>query len=958
MPMIAMLVCLSAAASDLDEFKVKREQVFEFVEKPTVARSGDRVTIRFETKGFCDVTVAIEDTSTGAGAARIVRHLASGVLGPNAPEPFRKNAKAQTIVWDGKDDAGTYIDDKDRLTVRVSLGLDPHFERTLFWSPHKRTANACQLLAATPAGMLVYEGRGTDHIRLFDHDGDYLRTVYPFPANRLDRVRGLTWRTFQQDGQRLPVKLGFVQASLLTSGTSCLLGIPYKMGTGYAGIAMAVRDGRIALVYDRINRLAIDGTTGGLDLTGPAVGRRIRSRGYGGFGQGENIVGPQSVAFSPDGKTLYLTGFMWYEMYHHQNNAFHGVLKVDFERDAEPTLFAGQMATDAGAGTDNAHFRVPTSVACDSKGRVYVSDFMNDRIQVYDPTGRFLKSIRATRPAKVLVSPVTGEIWVFTWPVYGVSPRLMKVTNATFDWRKIKPTLIRYGPFEDPTPRSRRQVLPIGFYTGGFFVAAPMVDVAVDWYAESPRLWVAARKYNVSRIDVAWGGLGAYGRRGRDPWLDAGVRILGEHDGQWRLARAFAADAKKRVLRLKPPDFARQRLYVNPRTGRLSVGEDLGFGKSFKELIEIDPETGRVRLIDLPFDTEDLAFDLQGRAYLRTDTMVVRYDPDTWREIPWDYGEEHRNVGFSSLGGGYRTDVRSALRTPGQRPVCWHAGGMALSPTGYLVVACCSRAREKKRSWMDRYKAPTMKVYTPTLYPGRSRWGEVHVWDRYGRLVHADAIPGIRILNGVHLDRAGNLYVMAARSRVLDGTPYPNEMAGTLIKFKPRAGKVLSPSDRVAIPLPESDRPKRPTELKGFWVEGAEWFYGGVGFGGFNPAHSGGGCACWNSRFCLDSFARSFAPEIGHYSVAVLDTNGNLILRVGQYGNVDDGMPPVKAAGPPNPRPIGGDEVGLFYPAYLATHTDRRLFIADPGNARILSVTLDYHATERVRLKDVPGTKP
>jgi hypothetical protein len=38
--------------ADLDEFKVKREAVFEFAQKPQVTRQGDRVTIAFETKGL------------------------------------------------------------------------------------------------------------------------------------------------------------------------------------------------------------------------------------------------------------------------------------------------------------------------------------------------------------------------------------------------------------------------------------------------------------------------------------------------------------------------------------------------------------------------------------------------------------------------------------------------------------------------------------------------------------------------------------------------------------------------------------------------------------------------------------------------------------------------------------------------------------------------------------------
>lgn len=80
--------------------------------------------------------------------------------------------------------------------------------------------------------------------------------------------------------------------------------------------------------------------------------------------------------------------------------------------------------------------------------------------------------------------------------------------------------------------------------------------------------------------------------------------------------------------------------------------------------------------------------------------------------------------------------------------------------------------------------------------------------------------------------------------------------------------------------------------------------------------------------------------------MAVLDSNGNLILRIGHYGNVD-------SSGPQSSVPIGGDEVGMVHGAYLATLTDRRLFVADPANDRIFSVTLAYYAEEKVLLKNV-----
>ena len=155
-------------------------------------------------------------------------------------------------------------------------------------------------------------------------------------------------------------------------------------------------------------------------------------------------------------------------------------------------------------------------------------------------------------------------------------------------------------------------------------------------------------------------------------------------------------------------------------------------------------------------------------------------------------------------------------------------------------------------------------------------------------------------------------------------------------------------------------RPKRPADVVGgplgrAWVEGAQWFYGGVGLGGFNPSYAGGGCSCWNCRFALDDFARCFAPELDLCSVAVLDTAGNLILRVGRYGNVDDGRPLVPEGGPAAPRSMGGDETALFYPLFVATDTDPRLFIADIGNVRLLSVKLEYHATEKAPMKDAGG---
>jgi hypothetical protein len=202
---------------------------------------------------------------------------------------------------------------------------------------------------------------------------------------------------------------------------------------------------------------------------------------------------------------------------------------------------------------------------------------------------------------------------------------------------------------------------------------------------------------------------------------------------------------------------------------------------------------------------------------------------------------------------------------------------------------------------------------------------------------------------GYRTDANDDITVMLGRRRVMNGRPYPVKATQTLMKFSPKKGKLLGRRGAV-VPLDKGALPMGRQHVSNFRVKGAHWMYGGVGLGGKTQI----GCCCWFSRFKLDFLGRSLAPNTDLCTVAVVDTAGNLILRVGRYGNVDDGKPLVKDGGPPNPRSIGGDEVGLMYPCYVATHTDRRLSIADVGNACIRSVKLDYHAEAKVALRDVP----
>ena len=499
-----------ASAADADEFKVKRQNVFEFTAKPTVKHDGDKVTITFTSKAFCDATVAIEDgqgdgpsTGSGQGQPGIVRHLASGVLGPNAPAPFQKDSLSQTLVWDSKDDQGVYVRDASRCSVRVSLGLKPQFERTLFWSPHKRVSESSPLVKAATEGIYVVDGQVCDHVRLFDHQGRYVRTIYPFPADKVASVLGVTWHDFVQAGTKAPLKVGYHQGTLLTGGTN---NNPRSHEEGRAAFAFAVRGDRIALTMLKLNRLATDGATGGRQLEGPPTSLPADMARYSGDRGNPLYLTPWSVEFSPDGKRLYLAGYAWTFWEVAKWDCLSGVFQMDYEGSDPPKLFAGTNKPYA-FGAGDGDFHCATSVACDTAGRVYVSDYMNDRIQVLDASGKLLKSVPVNKPAVVRVHQKTGEMYVFSWPIHNVELSKNLPNSDRCYWSKVTPTLTRLGPLDDPRPLGSYP-LPLPIY-GNWWAKhppGPMYGGEIDSWSEQTTIWISTVRGRATERGMGGGG--------------------------------------------------------------------------------------------------------------------------------------------------------------------------------------------------------------------------------------------------------------------------------------------------------------------------------------------------------------------------------------------------------------------------------------------------------------------
>jgi len=171
----------------------EREEVYEFTAKPAVKKEGDKWVITFASKGKCDATVAVLDKD-----GKIVRHLASGVLGVNAPHPFQQNSLSQKLEWDGLTD--DFKKAPAGCKVKVSLGLKPEYERNLYPAPYHFMSS--KYMSGKPGKRswlkTATDGQGNTCVavknyflmfgQIYDKDGKYVRTFWPPPAKDVEKV--------------------------------------------------------------------------------------------------------------------------------------------------------------------------------------------------------------------------------------------------------------------------------------------------------------------------------------------------------------------------------------------------------------------------------------------------------------------------------------------------------------------------------------------------------------------------------------------------------------------------------------------------------------------------------------------------------------------------------------------------------------------------------------------------
>ncbi|MBA4387926.1 MAG: hypothetical protein C0404_08085 [Verrucomicrobia bacterium] len=878
-----------------------RAAVFEFAQKPEVrrqrsaltGRGSDAWTITFASKAACDATISIVGRD-----GRTIRHLASGVLGKNAPWPFKQDSLVQTIEWDGRDDHGVLVPSEilcAETKVKIGLGLVVSYDRLLAREP---------ALLGYRAGGLACDGEGNVYcliqnestaIYVLNSGGKYLRTVVPFPSHLPgNKLSGIEF-TARVDGLNVPV------TTRSGIGSYCFFNCMVPIHRGVSPISLA-SDGRSVLFMGRncestgipcwvLNRVGIDGSFDGAPLL-----LRPSSQ--------YNVAPGPDMVVSQDGSWIYWTG-------DRTTDSGDSVLRQKLEAmtpfsrswkpayKTAPDVFAGKANEP---GNDDLHLNDPQGMAFDVAGNLHVVDRGNDRIQVFGSDGRLVRSYAVRSPLQVQVHPRTGDAYVLCEDLAAKKAVVVKFGK---DGKQIGSEAVLA---HDKAP-------PYG-QSCCFCLDASGVD---------PAIWTSDAE---------------------------GVKKFADRGGTFEKVLDCAAELKKNWPGWDLPRHPvfRGHQWLAADSNREEIYMRLGGTAEGSAVLRIDGLTGK--LIDKPatYKVGEACTGPDGLTYFAIESgrVIVRFDPATGRPVPFEKGDVE--VGF--LGEKVKA-IRTAM-AGGDRMI---GDGLCVAPNGDIYVVASEPAPAfhdelRKNGQAKNLVKPSGKML------GDGQVDVLQVFRSDGSLKHISALPGLMPVCGLRVMRNGNVLLNSGLRKI--GVRVPEGIApgrpafgdwGTMICFDSQFETFPVGSIRGTYEEPLKGAPTYVGAYmsdKPVGVERVRWDYSGI--------------APMESRFDLDGFDRAWVPATHTFSINVLDANGNLIARIGRYGNADNRGPDSPVVDPKTGllRPRRADDpVDLKSPDELAAEpgfywapavavTDEALYVNDQGNSRIVRCKLACLAEETV----------
>ena len=853
-----------------------------FWQKPACQKDSAGVRISFAASPGTDCAVWIEDAK-----GKTVRHLAAGLLGKEAPPPLIRDKNIQSLLWDGRDDAGSPLPG-GKYTVRVGLGLAAAMNRVI--GPDKQWMGGVHGLAVNPAGELYAYSDGG--IKVLDRSGKILRQIAPAPSTlppaRLQGLRSV----------RLADGSDYFQEKYRFPGSLCS-----QMALTPSGRLLLPGPGR----YPR--SLTVINTDGSV---GPDAFDRQLTR--------FSDVGYLALACSPDGKILYFTGAEAGYMGDDAREACYrqAVYRLKLDDVGPAEIFLGD---DENIGDEGFFTGFPKGLCTDKAGNLYVCNYSRDwengktgGIAIFSPGGAFLNSIPVPYPQLVAVNPKSGHLYVLTgreeaverygfkYPAMLREARLVRINPAGKEEFSLK--------IEDPFIKQRKDSSYPEY----------RVCMAVDFSTDKPLVWLGLSepnprfaKWSLLRIEdegARFGKPADVCPRKEDRLPDPPVKIC--------LDRAtdilYVVDEFKRLLRFKGDGTVLSSLKF--------TGEEEG--KPFTHMIGEAAVDNRGNLVILGY-----------REYGYSDTYVLRFSPEG-KPLPFSAADGRSGIAVKNgLKGS--TGARGLTVAPDGKIYVIHYDLQlpdSLKPAeawdrGYNLVEAVSQFDSSGKLLNPRFIA---HLRAGGMGVRADKSGNVFVADNFMPVGTAYPFDFSRALP----DPLKRPFPAMMPDGRLDPLLY---LMGSVFKFGPAGGLISGlPEDDKTGPAkrPPGDLWKPAPETQWFVfnnhrlkVKGVAWQYHGISP---IPAQYHGvthvdRCVCRGARFDLDEFGRVYVPDALRRRVTVLDNEGNTLLSFGLRGNADETE----------------GKIALDEPVAVAAAGDR-VYVADRGLRRILRVALSYRA--------------
>jgi hypothetical protein len=845
-----------------------------FTEKPRVTRSNGQLLISFSVNVPVDCAVWIENNK-----GRKIRHLAAGVLGRNAPVPFKAGTLSQKIIWDGKDDRGRKVDMKN-LRVRVGLGTRALFDRVIVSTP--QWLESIHAMVCDKKGQLyVYS---SDGINVLDRQGKYLKQIAPAPSTMpIEKLKGLE-----------PVRL--------KSG-----GVYFKRSYQFPG--------------DRVGSMALT-PDGHLLLPGPARFARYLTRialdgsvPAGAFDTKMTMWtddGFLNMAASPDGKYVYFcSAEAGYRGDDARRVSFRqSVYRLRLDSKGPAEIFTGDDENRGGPGFSVSQ---PRGLACDAKGNLYVCNQRGGNIAVYNSNAGLIRSIKVANPQRVIVNPADNSLYVlaglekgytkygFDYPASWKEARLLRF-NAQGQQQlelKLPDPFVRTSKSR-PGPAYRLSM------AGDFSGKRPLIWVGVSY----PGRWSSWHLKRIEDLGDSFAEAVEVCPRPKDTLIDRPLHLQLDRQkdllyvNAWKDILCFDGQGKF-IRKIRPVDPTGKRKFY---LVEMALGPDGNFYATVSGrwdakndwIIKFDHDGKIMPIGDAEPQGIPFRFVMKGAGGHSSrgftvgpdgNIFVLYYDdkfPGKKKLAPWDRAYKLRVALAKLRSDGTMENPRliAHLRTG--------ANGIRVDSRGCLYVG------DNFMPLGVSYPSEFSKVLPEPLkrkYPARLAGGSFDPLLRnMGCLVKFG--PGGGSIAGLASGKAGR----GRESR-------PGNANGDLWKPVPEKQWIMHNSNRLS-------------------VKGGLWQYHGMSP---IPAQYQGvthvdRCVCRGGRFDLDEFDRAFVPDTLRKQITVLDSAGNIVLQFGRPGNRDS---------------VGGEgaDIGLADPWWLAAASDR-VYIGERSARKIIRVRL------------------